>query len=379
MSDSESEHSASESSASYSSAADVRSQLPNRQRPPAVAEDQLNFYLLQAVKEGVLGVARAEELLNAGASANYAGRHGYTPLLLAIESRCAVLCSTLLRAQADPNQVAQRVIPPLHPFVEAVRQAAAEIIQLLLQARADPNAGQPPVHPKNACSRPAMWRTRTIGAKVERSKLTESNHELGITALHIAASGGHERIVCLLLEHRASVHEKDHLRFTPLARAESEQVSHHLLEARASIECEKWALPPQEDNINCHPHLVRYGTPSERTHIEARRACGFTNKRQYCQELANWKRQHYLAAFGTRVKDPWPRHAHLDPPKLHSRSVLRAASAPLPPRKHQVAMFANAGSSPTSFRRMAPLEPSGMVGCGCLWREEQKNNKFGIQ
>lgn len=343
--------SGSHDSSNASSAASKAPRPAYKKKALDVKPERLDTTLLQWVKGGALAIDNVRDLLEAGATANYADRCKRTPLLLAIRLRSAELVSILLDFEADPN----KVIGECHPLIEAVSLGHIDVVDLLLEAGADPKVKQP--QPAYSSTRRETPPARlTAGAKREPSKLAESVTGAGDSLLHIAAARGDAKIVSSLLDCQASVHVRDQNRLTPLVRAHSEQVAHLLIQACALIENEMWVLPPGE---GCYPKTIKYGTHSQRSQIEARRAFNFITLQQYNLDLKAWGLRHQIEVLAAGSgDDPLPRHAHIvRPPPRRKNSAMR------PP---EPSSGLRAQSAP---RRGRPPEPSSLVGG--VWSDER--------
>lgn len=153
----------------------------------------------------------AIDLVQRGATVNYSGQHGRTPLHKAAEQAYPVLVQALCEGRADPDARDQHGETPLHllskcgPWDENIPRARrSETIQMLLQNGADVHAvnprGRTPLH--LAVTENDLEAIETL---IEGS--ADVNHQdlAGFTALMWAAGRNGAQGVKMLLDYEADM------------------------------------------------------------------------------------------------------------------------------------------------------------------------------
>ncbi len=172
--------------------------------------------LMVAAREG--DKQRVDDLLNAGADVNRPNNNGGTPLMYAVLGGNAEIVRRFLEKGARVNDAAKNGWSPL---MLAVTKGYADITTHLLAAGADAN--QADVYQWTPLMRASYEQRLKIVRLLLKHPATDPDlqGENGITALHIAASQGQEKIARLLVSAKARVDILDHEGRTPYAVAKA--------------------------------------------------------------------------------------------------------------------------------------------------------------
>ena len=136
-----------------------------------------------------------DSLLKANANPDSQGMDGFTPLILACEKGHFDVVDLLLKANGNPNLSTHKGVTPL---MMASRHGHSDIVRILLDANADPNLQHP------ASGLTALMYASFSGCLESVELLLMSGADAsvlslrGLSALHLAASKGHEDIVHLI-------------------------------------------------------------------------------------------------------------------------------------------------------------------------------------
>jgi ankyrin repeat protein len=172
--------------------------------------------LMFAAEGGDLGLV--EQLLEAGASVEAMNQYRGNALMFAAKGGDVPVTRRLIAAGADVNHVADLGWTAL---LVAAAKGNADVSLALIEAGANPNAQD-----KNGWT-PLMHAVSgrhlaTAAALLEVPAVDpDLREENGSTALHIAALGGNEPMVRLLVDHGADVAAKTAMGFTPAEVADA--------------------------------------------------------------------------------------------------------------------------------------------------------------
>lgn len=160
--------------------------------------------------------AVVELLLEGGANVQAQATNGWTALLAAARQTNLAIVKLLLARNADVNATDQFRQTPL---LGAARRGQWPIAQALLAAKADPNRQD--AQGECALSLFARFGNReaVLGLLAAGANPNLVQTDLGVTALHYAASRGDQPVVEALVTHKADVNVVDHDGFTPLSHA----------------------------------------------------------------------------------------------------------------------------------------------------------------
>ncbi len=158
---------------------------------------------MEAATNGSHGVV--ELLLKAGADPLVRDLEGLTPIMATAHSGDAPTCEALLSWGAIVNEVADTGSTAL---MFAATQKKADVVQILLKAGANVNAAVRATPEYIEMNKHALEAEEDVDEHIE-----------GVTSLMLAAGGGHEEVVDVLLAAGANVSSKDENGYSSLVYA----------------------------------------------------------------------------------------------------------------------------------------------------------------